>query len=107
MNSIEKASTLNNLLTCCTLENTGLDEQEIFFEELPSDLQLIASKLGIEASVDLLRYFPGTSIYIPRISKLTDYVIRYIRANEGKSCKEIATALGVSENFIRKLQYEL
>ena len=85
----------------------SLDVLSIDYEELPVDLRYVASKLGVKTAVELLRYFQGTSIYVPRISKLTEYVQRYMRNNPDKSFKELAMELNVSENYIRKLSWEI
>jgi len=85
----------------------GLDIFNIHFNELPTDLQIVADKCGIETAFILLKHLQGTSIYIPRIAKLSNYILRYLKENNNKSVKQVAIELGVSENHIRKLKYEL
>jgi len=87
-----------------TLQNS-LDVSKITLSELTPDLQIVADKCGIETVVALLKNLQGTNIYVPKVSRLTDYVIRYIKENQPKSVKELALELKVSENYIRKLQY--
>ena len=85
----------------------SLDEIEINFEELPLDLQFVADKCGINTACELLKNLQGTNIYIPKMSNLTKYVTRYITLNRDKKNKQLATELGVSENYIRKLKYDI
>ena len=85
----------------------SLDELSITFEELPFDLQFVADKCGIDTALELLKNLQGTTIYIPKISRLRDYAIRYIKENYSKNTKQLAAELGVSENYIRNLKYEM
>ena len=85
----------------------SFDVSAIVPSELTPDLQIVADKCGFETVIALLKNLQGTSIYVPRISRLTNYVVRYIKENQTKSIKELALELGVSENYIRKLQYGL
>ena len=85
----------------------SLDEIAIDFNELTPDLQFVADKCGINIVLELLKNLQGTNIYIPKISRMTDYVIRYIKLYKDKKTKQLADELGVSENFIRKLKYKI
>ena len=85
----------------------SLDEFKINFDELTDDLQFVAEKCGIDIVFDLLKNLQGTNIYIPKVSRLKDYNIRYIETNKDKSIKQLADELGVSENHIRKLKYDI
>ena len=85
----------------------ALEEIEIKFEELSFDLQYVAEKCGIETVLILLKNMQGMEIYIPRISKFRNYNKRYLKSNTGKNLKQIASELGVSENYLRNLKYEL
>jgi len=85
----------------------SLDEIVIDFNELTPDLQFVADKCGINTVLELLKNLQGTNIYIPKISRMTKYVIRYIKENNTKKIKQLADELGVSENYIRKLKYEI
>ncbi|MCL2039891.1 MAG: hypothetical protein FWG85_05625 [Bacteroidetes bacterium] len=85
----------------------GLEELAITFEELPFDLQFVADKCGIDTATELLKKLQGTNIYIPKMSHLTNYISRYIKHNRSKKNKELANELGVSENFIRRLKYNI
>ena len=85
----------------------SFDELEINFDELTEDLQFVAEKCGIDTVLDLLKNLQGTNIYIPKVSRLKDYNIRYIKINKDKNVKQLANELGVSENHIRKLKYDI
>ena len=85
----------------------SLEELTITFEELPADLQFVADKCGIDTAMELLKKLQGTNIYVPKMSRLTNYVSRYIKHNIEKKNKELANELGVSENFIRRLKYDI
>ncbi len=76
---------------------------EISHEDLTEDLRIVASTCGIETVRNLLRNCAGMSIYIPRISRLDQFIVRYIRESRGKSFKQIARELGVSEQYIKRL----
>ena len=85
----------------------SFDVSNITLDELTPDLQIVADKCGLDTVLLLLKHLQGTNIYIPRISRLTDYVLRYIKENIAKSIKELALELGVSENFIRRLKLDI
>jgi len=85
----------------------SLDGLNIEFEELTDDLQFVADKCGIDTARELIKNLQGTNIYIPKISKMRDYIIRYIKENSDKKTKQLATELDVSENFVRQLRYEI
>jgi len=82
-------------------------EKDIFskveYQDLTEDLKLIADSCGIETVRALLRYCAGISIYIPRIARLDKFILRYIQENSSKPFKLIASELGVTEQFIKKL----
>ncbi len=84
-----------------------VEMQDIFAqikqEDLTEDLQMVASSCGIETVRNLLRNCAGMSIYVPRISRLDHFIMRYIRESRGKSFKQIASELGVSEQYIKRL----
>lgn len=71
--------------------------------DLTDDLKLIANACGIDTVRMLLRYCAGMSIYIPKLARLDKFILRYIRENSDKSFKQIATELGVTEQFVKKL----
>ena len=87
------------------IQQQKIDISNILFTELPIDLQIVADKCGIDTVLLLLNNLQGTNIYVPKVSKLTAYVMRYINENPDKSIKELAIGLGVSETYIRKMQY--
>jgi len=70
-------------------------------EDLTEELLLISDICGIETVQLLLRHFSGMSFYIPKISRLDGFIIKYLEDNSAKSCKEIANELSVSEQYIR------
>lgn len=72
--------------------------------ELTPDLQMLASSCGIETVRKLLREFGGLSFYIPKLTRLDDFVFRYIRENSDIPVKISALQLGVSEQFLRNLE---
>ncbi len=71
--------------------------------DLTDDLQIIAEVCGIETVRSLLRNCGGMSIYVPKISRLDNFVFRYMKENKEKTFKQIARELGVSEQYIKKL----
>lgn len=75
-------------------------------EDLTEDLGLIASVVGIEVIRDLLRNLQGAYLYIPKISRLEKFVVRYFNQNPDKSMKQIAVELGVSTQYLWKLKRE-
>ncbi|MBM2814661.1 MAG: hypothetical protein HW421_1423 [Ignavibacteria bacterium] len=77
--------------------------EQVCFHDLTPDLQLLAESFGIEIVRNLLRNFGGISFYIPKMSRLDGFIIKYIKENSGKSLKIIASELGVSEHFLRVL----
>lgn len=77
--------------------------EEIEYEELTEDLKLIADVCGIESVRNMLKELSGTYFYVPKISRLDDFVIKYIKRNNDKSKKEIARSLNVSEQYLRTL----
>ena len=85
----------------------SLEELAVEFNELPFDLQFVADKCGIEIAIELLKNMQGTNIYIPKISRMRDYVSRYIRENKDKKIKQLADELSVSENYVRNVKYEM
>lgn len=78
----------------------------IEIEDLTIDLELIANVAGIEAVRNMLRNLQGAYLYIPKVSRLEKFVIKYMRNNANKSFKEIAVELGVSPQYLWKLKRE-
>ena len=71
-------------------------------EDLTPDLKLLADICGIETIRTLLRNYSGLGFYIPKLTKLDNFIFRYLSQNDGKTLKEIAKELNVSENFLKK-----
>ncbi|MGB9771852.1 MAG: Mor transcription activator family protein [Candidatus Kapaibacteriota bacterium] len=80
---------------------------KVEIEDLTEDLKLIANSCGIDTVRILLRYCSGMSIYIPKIARLERFIERYIKENSSKNFKQIASELGVTEQFIKKLFKEM
>ncbi|MFN3306267.1 MAG: hypothetical protein ACK42Z_03660 [Candidatus Kapaibacteriota bacterium] len=76
---------------------------KVELNDLTEDLKLIANACGIDTVRMLLRYCAGMSIYIPKIARLEKFILRYIKENSDKSFKQIASELGVTEQFVKKL----
>jgi hypothetical protein len=86
-----------------TIENKK--KFNLTMEELTPDLQMVADRCSLEIVNELLENCSGTNLYLPKISKFPEFICRYMKENPEKQVKEIALELGVSEPFIRKLQY--
>lgn len=76
---------------------------KIMQEDLTNDLQIVAETCGIEVVQNLLRNCSGLTIYVPKISHLDRFILRYVRENSHKSFKVIARELGVTEQHIRNI----
>jgi hypothetical protein len=70
-------------------------------QDLTPDMRLIAEVCGIDNARKILRDLGGTSVYIPKITRLHSFVDRYMADNSGKERKDIARELGVSETYLR------
>ena len=78
----------------------------IEYEDLTPDLQLLADVVGMENTRVILRELAGVYIYIPNISRLERFVLRYLQDNIDKPVKKTANELGVSAQFLWKLKRE-
>lgn len=78
--------------------------EEIEFEDLTEDLKMLAEACGLETVRKILKHFGGLNFYIPKISRLDKFILKYISKNKDKSQKQIARELNVSEYFLRVLQ---
>lgn len=76
----------------------------IQIEDLTDDLELIATVVGIDTLRNLMRKLQGAYLYIPKISRLEKFVIRYLQENQDKSLKQVAVELGVSTQYLWKLK---
>lgn len=72
-------------------------------EDLTPDMRMVADICGLETVKILLINLGGIDIYIPKISKLDNFIRKYIEANFTKTFKEIACELKVSVQFIKKI----
>jgi hypothetical protein len=79
----------------------------IALEDLTSDLAMVAESCGLDLVRKLLRNFGGISFYIPKLSRLESFVMRYLDSNKVKPNKEIAIELGVSETFLRDIRKKM
>jgi hypothetical protein len=86
---------------------TLLAHYDIAEEDLPTDLQLVASVTGVDMISKLIHDLPGTQIYIPRISHITPFLMRYLSENRTKPHKQLSVELGVSEKFVKRLMYDV
>ncbi len=75
--------------------------------ELTEDLQLISSICGIEAVRQLLRHYSGMSFYVPKISRLDTFIIRYMKQHKDKTIKQLAQELKVSEQFLKSFRKKI
>ncbi len=71
--------------------------------DLNGDMKLISAVCGIESTRKLLRELGGIQIYIPKLTRLDEFMWDYISSNSEKTKKEIAGELKVSEQHIRNL----
>lgn len=78
----------------------------IEYEDLTPDLQLLADVVGMENTRVILRELAGVYLYIPNISRLERFVLRYLQDNIDKPVKKTANELGVSAQFLWKLKRE-
>lgn len=85
------------------MENQADIFERITKDDLTNDLKILADTCGIEVVQNLLRNCASLTIYVPKISHLDKFIIRYIRENSYKSFKLIAKELGVSEQHIRNV----
>ena len=74
---------------------------QIEYEDLTYELKLMADACGIETVQKLLRHLGGMSFYLPKLSRLDNFIMKYLSQNKSKSLKEIAKDLKVSEQFLR------
>ncbi len=75
---------------------------EIEYEDLTPDLKLIADSCGIVTVRQLLKNLGGLTFYIPKITKLKNFVRRKWDEGKTKNFKEFARVLMVSETYLRK-----
>lgn len=78
--------------------------EKIEASDLTEDLELIANVVGIDVIRNFLRHFQGAYIYIPKVSRLERFVIRYTNENPDKTIKELAIEMGVSAQYLWKLR---
>jgi len=69
-------------------------------DDLSNDLRLIADVCGLEAVQKMLKHLAGLSFYIPKITRLEKFVIRYVSLFPKKSIKQIAKELRVSDKYL-------
>lgn len=75
--------------------------------DLNYDLKLIADICGIDTIRLLLQELSGLRIYIPRLSALDKFLMRYIDDNKEKSIKQIARELKISEQHAISMKKKL
>jgi hypothetical protein len=79
---------------------------DILYDDLPEDLQMISDTTGIDTVRHLLKTCSSTKIYIPRMAKLTKFLLRYIATHKEKGFKRISREIGVSEQHLKNLYYD-
>lgn len=77
---------------------------EIMYEDLTEDLQIIADYCGIDPVRNLMRRWQGATFYIPKISHLGKFVRRYIAEHKELTIEQISTYLQVTPQFLRKIR---
>jgi len=70
-------------------------------DDLTPDLRMLASVCGLDLIKKMLLNFPGMNFYVPRITRLDNFLGKYMIANQMRPIKELARELSVSEQFIR------
>jgi hypothetical protein len=75
-------------------------------EDLTPDLRMISDACGIDSVKGLLREFGGMSFYIPKITRLDKFILKYLDENNEKSLKQIAKELNVSEQFLKNMKFK-
>ena len=71
-------------------------------EDMPEGVLDIVDIVGIDAFKDLVRYFGGTSLYIPNeVSLIRGFRNRYIRENFDGDYLFFARRFGISEAMVR------
>lgn len=76
--------------------------EEIEEEDLTPDLLLISQVIGVDNVIKMLRELHGISFYIPNLTRLDNFITKYISKNRNKSPKIIARELGVTEIYLKK-----
>jgi hypothetical protein len=85
------------------MKNPDKDVYELIEEEdLTPDLQLMAAVIGFENVVKLIKELQGSSFYIPKLTRLDNFIVKYIEKNRQKPLKIVARELGVTEVFLKK-----
>ena len=71
-------------------------------EDLPESVWDIVDVIGIDAFKELVRYFGGTSLYIPNeVSLIRSFRNRFIRENFEGDYMVFARRFGISEAMVR------
>ncbi len=70
--------------------------------DLTPDLQLMAAVIGVENVIKLIKELQGSSFYIPKLTRLDNFIEKYLDKNRSKPVKLIARELGVTEMFLKK-----
>lgn len=75
--------------------------EKIEQDDLTPDLEMISNICGIDTVRTLLREFGGLNFYIPKLTRLENFIQKYMNQNKDKTLKQIATDLKVSEQFLK------
>ncbi|MDR0926594.1 MAG: hypothetical protein LBO69_02370 [Ignavibacteria bacterium] len=76
-------------------------------DELPLDLQYVASVMDVDTAWMLMQNFTSTSIYVPKITEMPAYIKRVLMAYPEVSLKEMAAVLHCSELYLKRLKWEM
>ena len=76
----------------------------IEFEDLTPDLEIIADVCGIEATRKLIEHASGHTYYIPKLSKLKGFCLEYVKKNKDETNFKIARNLECSTEYIVRLR---
>lgn len=89
------------------MQNIGESKMEIYDlikdDELTEDLALIRNACGMDTVRILLKNLNGLSFYIPKITRLDNFISRYLDENKSKNPKQLARELNVTEQHIKYL----
>ena len=78
--------------------------EQIRENELTPDLQMIAEICGMDSVRQLIKNMSGLNFYIPKLSRFESFIERYMKQEPGKSIKQLAKELRVSEQFLKTIE---
>lgn len=75
--------------------------------DLPEHFRIVSELCGIDLAKTLIERLGGTSISIPKPTRIESIVIKYVKDNKDKCDKRLATELELSERTIKRLTKKL